>query len=455
MALKLRQGLAADRTSVTPATGELIYTTDTKFVYVGDGVTAGGNLISGAVATDINGLSDLVITSESNGQVLKYNGTNWINDTVAGGSSNLDGLTDVVITSASNGQVLKFNGTNWINAAESSGSSFSVSGDDSAPRVISSGGTLSVLGNNKADVYFDEYDNLTINVNSQVAQGVQGQVAFYGSNGDFLEGTGAGLLYDNSTGIVYSSRVDTNAITSSSNTFSLFNTVGLNTIGIGGTLDGDEYSGRIFQVDVGPVNTAAPFSCAFRNVHNSVNVNGILLERSRGTLASETAVQAGDVLHAIIFSGNDGTGQRQAAVIVAVCEATPAPGVMQGVLAFQTQDSLGVNQTAIVIDSAQYVNITGAHKLASQTVDTSSGNATLTRSEVRGNIIYSIPSGSTRTLFLPAPTLSLSGLRLLIINSSSTQSLIVSYTGGSTVRTLTAGTMGEVLTEGVIWFSVT
>jgi hypothetical protein len=163
MALKLRQGLAADRTSVTPATGELIYTTDTKFVYVGDGVTAGGNLISGAVATDINGLSDVVITSASNGQVLKYNGTNWINDTVAGGSGNLDGLTDVVITSASNGQVLKYNGTSWVNAAESSGSSFNVSTDDSSPRVINSGGTLSILGNNKADVYFDEFDNLTIN----------------------------------------------------------------------------------------------------------------------------------------------------------------------------------------------------------------------------------------------------------------------------------------------------
>ena len=455
MALKLRQGLAADRTSVTPATGELIYTTDTKFVYVGDGVTAGGNLISGAVATDINGLSDVVITSASNGQVLKYNGTNWINDTVAGGSSNLDGLTDVVITSASNGQVLKFNGTNWINAAESSGSSFNVSSDDSSPRVINSGGTLSILGNNKADVYFDEYDNLTINVNSQVGQGVQGQLAFYGNNGDFLEGTGAGLLYDNSTGIVYSSRVDTNAITSSAATFSLFNTVGSNIIGLGGTLDGDEYSGRIFQVDLGPVDPTAPFSCAFRNVHNSVNINAILLERSRGTLASETAVQAGDFLHAIIFSGNDGNGQRQAAVIAAYCDGTPAPGVMPGGLAFQTQDSLGVNETALIFDSSQYANFSGALRVASQTVITTSGNATLTRAQVRGNVIYSSPSGTTRTLFLPAPTLSLSGLRLLIINSSASQSLIVSYTGGGTVRTLTAGTMGEVITEGSIWFAVT
>lgn len=47
MSLKLRRGTSADRTTVTPAEGELIYTTDTKLVYVGDGATAGGNLLSG------------------------------------------------------------------------------------------------------------------------------------------------------------------------------------------------------------------------------------------------------------------------------------------------------------------------------------------------------------------------------------------------------------------------
>ena len=46
MALKLRRGLSTDRTTVTPAEGELLYTTDTKLVYVGDGSTAGGNVIS-------------------------------------------------------------------------------------------------------------------------------------------------------------------------------------------------------------------------------------------------------------------------------------------------------------------------------------------------------------------------------------------------------------------------
>lgn len=50
MSLLLRRGLETDRLSFTPEEGELIYVTDTKLIYVGDGVTAGGNLLSGGTA---------------------------------------------------------------------------------------------------------------------------------------------------------------------------------------------------------------------------------------------------------------------------------------------------------------------------------------------------------------------------------------------------------------------
>lgn len=47
MALLLRRGLEADRLSFVPEEGELIYVTDTKLIYVGDGVTPGGILVAG------------------------------------------------------------------------------------------------------------------------------------------------------------------------------------------------------------------------------------------------------------------------------------------------------------------------------------------------------------------------------------------------------------------------
>lgn len=67
MALQIRRGLEADRSSITPLEGELIYTTDTKLIYVGDNTTAGGILVSGDVVDD---------TSPQLGGNLDLNGNN-------------------------------------------------------------------------------------------------------------------------------------------------------------------------------------------------------------------------------------------------------------------------------------------------------------------------------------------------------------------------------------------
>jgi hypothetical protein len=50
MALKLRRGSEAIRGTITPAEGELIYTQDTKQVFVGDGSTLGGVRVTSGVA---------------------------------------------------------------------------------------------------------------------------------------------------------------------------------------------------------------------------------------------------------------------------------------------------------------------------------------------------------------------------------------------------------------------
>jgi hypothetical protein len=190
MALQIRRGTDAERQLFIPLQGEIIFTTDTKKLYVGDGTTAGGiavdtagdggepdgnttysisaeTVVGGAnlrltgsdASTDnvklaagsnvtisrtdadtitiaatgdggavqLNELTDVVITgTPTTGQVLKYDGTNWINDTDAtggeGGAATLDELTDVVITGTpSTGQVLKYDGTNWVNGTDNVG----------------------------------------------------------------------------------------------------------------------------------------------------------------------------------------------------------------------------------------------------------------------------------------------------------------------------------------------
>lgn len=80
MALQIRRGLEAGRAAVTPAPGELLFTTDQTKLYIGDGATAGGTLVTGSGIgnlvedttpqlggnLDVNGFA---ITSAGNGTV--------------------------------------------------------------------------------------------------------------------------------------------------------------------------------------------------------------------------------------------------------------------------------------------------------------------------------------------------------------------------------------------------
>lgn len=55
MALRLRRGTNAERLTITPALGELIYATDTQLVYVGDGNTVGGIIVgTGGTLAGVN-----------------------------------------------------------------------------------------------------------------------------------------------------------------------------------------------------------------------------------------------------------------------------------------------------------------------------------------------------------------------------------------------------------------
>lgn len=77
----------------------------------------------GSHPSNINDLGDVTITGPSVGQVIKWNGSAWINDTDAtgGGGGALNDITDVTLTSPTNGQVLKYNGSAWINDTDATG----------------------------------------------------------------------------------------------------------------------------------------------------------------------------------------------------------------------------------------------------------------------------------------------------------------------------------------------
>ena len=76
--------------------------------------------------------------------------------------SNLDSLTDVIITSPSNGQVLKYNGTNWVNGTDSGSSSVAwndITGKPTFATVATTGSYTDLL--NKPALFSGSYNDLT------------------------------------------------------------------------------------------------------------------------------------------------------------------------------------------------------------------------------------------------------------------------------------------------------
>jgi hypothetical protein len=79
MSLRIRRGTDAERLLITPLAGELVYTTDTKEVFVGDGSTVGGRAVTSftneqaeVVLRETLGESDLLINNTHTGITFSY-----------------------------------------------------------------------------------------------------------------------------------------------------------------------------------------------------------------------------------------------------------------------------------------------------------------------------------------------------------------------------------------------
>lgn len=78
MPFQIRRGSDASRATITPAAGELIYTTDTKEVWIGDGSTLGGNPVTsaGLVGQIQNTAADLFNNGLHSGIIFTYDQVN-------------------------------------------------------------------------------------------------------------------------------------------------------------------------------------------------------------------------------------------------------------------------------------------------------------------------------------------------------------------------------------------
>lgn len=94
---------------------DLVPTTQSPGVWTP--VVGGG----GGGAVVLADLADVATAGSSAGDVLSYNGTEWVPAAAPAPSLALDALTDVAAASPASGDVLSYNGTEWVPQAPASG----------------------------------------------------------------------------------------------------------------------------------------------------------------------------------------------------------------------------------------------------------------------------------------------------------------------------------------------
>ena len=418
MALRLRRGTDAERLLITPLQGELIYTIDTKQLYAGDGTTAGGTLVSADAATTLESLTDTDLAGKTNGQVLSWNSSsgNWeprslvsnIADGVVEGSNYQINIisedSTILVNSATNeftgnleGDVtgnLTGNVIGNITGSHIGDVRGSVFGDDST--LIIDGNTNALYGNLTGDVVGDLRGDVVGDLTGNILGNVQGNLtgdAFGNHSGSFLGsiaasgslsgdlqgsvfGNDSTLLIDGNDSIIVGDIINDNTVTSalSAVTLQISGTGIVNgKAGIQIRTDGnadDEYS--LFDI-VGATESA---------VGSAVNFS-----RSRGTLASPTALQDEDEILAINYFGYDSDNSPQvAAVITCQVDGTPGSGSVPGTLALLTADSNGDINLGITLGADSVTRFWGPAKLYAL-ADTTARDAAITAPEA-GMMIY-------------------------------------------------------------------
>lgn len=109
--IQVRRGTAAELAAITPAQGELCWTTDNKKYYVGDGTTAGGILVG--PATPI-ALTTLTWSSTVNIDIAKEEQTVSITGNTTFTTSNKSSAKQVNLRIVGDGSTRTFTFPAWI-----------------------------------------------------------------------------------------------------------------------------------------------------------------------------------------------------------------------------------------------------------------------------------------------------------------------------------------------------
>jgi len=351
MALRLRRGTDSERGLITPADGELVYTTDTKRLYIGDGLTVGGNPVDTAGTAygsnvDLNNF-DLVGTGNINttGNITITGNITADGNLTLGGNLNIgDASTDTVAFTAKveshiipdvdgarniGAGTSRFN-QGWFKTVHVNDDisaaviNANVVGDDSTVLLNKATGALNASGKLTGDVDAADnsnfYNATTKNVTANdgtFAGNIQANQITGSLTGDVL-----GSVFNDDSSIVIDA-INNTMVMNSGAVFGATNLSGHT------MLDARPAAGDFGGLTIWPGSldkaplivatlTATPSNVA--EVETGLpDLRRMELEGYKGSIETPTQLVAGDILGGYAFSGQDspGNNNRQISTILA------------------------------------------------------------------------------------------------------------------------------------------
>jgi hypothetical protein len=437
MALKLRRGTDLQRQQITPQEGELLYTTDTKKLYVGDGSQAGGNKVAPVTTADI---------AEDSG--YKFYTTERAQDDAAGmfTTSTTVSTTHVGITFAYNdsqgkivatvpdkgtvlsaqaGEIATYNtagttisgttGLNWDNNIRQlalSNSSVSVTASTGNRSLITfETSAPGSIGNN---ISFLRSRGTQVSPTSVQALDTMGGIAFSGHDGaEFI--TGASVFTYVPTGFPVSTGVVPTALN-----VNLMDTAGINTTRLRVFPDGKTILGPFSGTETGGgflnINSTVPVQAGILNPMlgikaflETTNSQRMTMARYRGTPANPTKLEATDVIFNLTFFGYDGVSATYSSQIQGAVDGPVSTGKVPGVLRFATTNANGANTTWLTLNKDGILshigafNHTGVKTIAPNYATISTSSTVSLSASTTNNVLLVGNSGLTVTLNMPTP----------------------------------------------------
>ena len=282
MSLRIRRGTEAQRTALTFDLGEVVYTTDTKKLYIGDGVTVGGtNVLANMAGTGV--------TYNSTTQQLDFSANGITTNNISEGNNNKyftnqraqDAFGSLLTNGVQTGLSITYDAVNHaLNVAVNDIASVS---QDPAPSL---GGNLTL---NSRNIIGTGNINITGSITSS------GTITTTATTASTSTTTGA-LIVGGGAGVA-------------------------GNLNVGGTVATNSISGGLNVIGVS-ANTTTPLSITGIGDGTYTNTVFMSLRVAKGTIATPTTTAANDVLGGYNILGYNGSTYKAAAFLGATWDST-------------------------------------------------------------------------------------------------------------------------------------